>query len=212
MPTGGGKTVMAAYAVGIVKDELLHAEHAVALWLVPSNTILDQTVEALRDKRHFYRRALESACGGPVEVLRIEEALQLSRARVDGATVVIVSTIQAFRVEEPTGRKVYDRNSVFAEHLLNLPVDRLADLFPDADGKPKPSLVNALRLRRPIVIVDEAHNARTTLSYAALGALMPSCVIEFTATPSPGGMVIVEKEKVLNPASNVLHRMLGICF
>jgi type III restriction enzyme len=207
VPTGGGKTVMAAYAVGTVKDELLHAERAIALWLVPSKTILDQTVEALRDKRHFYRRALDASCGGPVEVMRIDEALNLSRATADGATVVIVSTIQAFRVEDPTGRKVYDQNSVFAEHLLNVPADRVADLFPGADGKPKPSLVNALRLRRPIVIVDEAHNARTPLSYTALGALKPSCVIEFTATPSTGGMVIVEKEKVANPPSNVLHRV-----
>lgn len=207
VPTGGGKTVMAAYAVGIVKDELLHADRAIALWLVPSKTILDQTVEALRDRRHFYRRALESSCGGPVEVMRIEEALNLSRATADGATVVIVSTIQAFRVEDPTGRKVYDRNSVFAEHLLNVPADRVADLFPDADRKPKPSLVNALRLRRPIVIVDEAHNARTPLSYSALGALKPSCVIEFTATPSTGGTVIVDKQKVANPPSNVLHRV-----
>jgi type III restriction enzyme len=104
VPTGGGKTVMAAYAVGIVKDELLHAERAIALWLVPSKTILDQTVEALRDKRHFYRRALDASCGGPVEVMRIDEALNLSRATADGASVVIVSTIQAFRVEDPTGR------------------------------------------------------------------------------------------------------------
>jgi len=207
LPTGGGKTVMAAYAVGIVKDELLHADRAIALWLVPSKTILEQTVAALRDKRHFYRRALEASCVGPVEVMRIDEALNLSRATADGATVVIVSTIQAFRVEDPTGRKVYDQNSVFAEHLLNVPADRVADLFPGADGKPKPSLVNALRLRRPIVIVDEAHNARTPLSYTALGALKPSCVIEFTATPSTGGTVIVDKEKVTNPPSNVLHRV-----
>lgn len=207
VPTGGGKTVMAACAVGIVKDELLHADRAVVLWLVPSKTILEQTVEALRDKRHFYRKALDASCGGPVEVMRIDEALNLSRATADGATVVIVSTIQAFRVEDPTGRKVYDQNSVFAEHLLNVPADRVADLLPGADGKPKPSLVNALRLRRPIVIVDEAHNARTPLSYSALGALNPSCVIEFTATPSTGGTVVVDKQKVINPPSNVLHRV-----
>lgn len=163
---------MASHAVGIIKDELLHTERAVTVWLVPNKTILDQTADALRDRRHPYRRALELACGGPVEVVRIDEALQLSRATVDGSTVVIVSTIQAFRVEDPTGRKVYDQNSVFSEHLLNLPPDRVVDLLPGADGKPKPCLVNMLRLRRPIVLVDEAHNARTPLSYAALGALL----------------------------------------
>jgi type III restriction enzyme len=47
-----------------------------------------------------------------------------------------------------------------------------------------PSLVNVLRLRRPIVIVDEAHNARTELSFGMLGNVIPSCIIEFTATPA----------------------------
>ncbi|MBI5198281.1 MAG: DEAD/DEAH box helicase family protein, partial [Nitrospirae bacterium] len=150
------------------------------------NTILDQTADALRDPRHPYRLALESECG-TVEVVTIEEALRLSRATVEGQTVVIVATIQSFRVEDTTGRKVYGQNGAFAEHLLNVPPDRLADLLPGADGKPKPSLVNMLRLRRPIVIVDEAHNARTDLSFATLGNVLPSCIIEFTATPALKG-------------------------
>ena len=195
VPTGGGKTLLACYAAGIAMDELLHAERAVVLWLVPSNTILDQTADALRDPRHPYRRALELACGA-VEVVTVEEALRLSRAAVEGGTVVIVATIQSFRVEDTTGRKVYDQNGAFAEHLLNVPADRSADLLPGADGKPKPSLVNMLRLRRPIVIVDEAHNARTDLSFSTLGNVLPACIIEFTATPA----------RTKNP-SNVLHHV-----
>ena len=109
---------------------------------------------------------------------------------------MIVATIQSFRVEDTTGRKVYDQNGAFAEHVLNVPLDRLADLLPGADGKPKPSLVNMLRLRRPIVIVDEAHNARTDLSFSMLGQVLPSCIVEFTATPA--------REKT---PSNVLHRV-----
>lgn len=195
VPTGGGKTLLACHSVGISMDELLRTEHSVVLWLVPSNTILNQTADALRDPRHSYRRALEISCGA-VEVVTIEEALRLSRAAVEGQTVVIVATIQSFRVEDTTGRKVYEQNGAFAEHLLNVPADRLADLLPGADGKPKPSLVNMLRLRRPIVIVDEAHNARTDLSFATLGSVLPSCIIEFTATPA----------RTKQP-SNVLHHV-----
>ena len=195
VPTGGGKTLLACYASGLAMAELLRTDRAVVLWLVPSNTILEQTADALRDPRHPYRRALELACGG-VEVVTIEEALRLSRAAVDGQTVVIVSTIQAFRVEDTTGRKVYEQNGAFSEHLLNVPLDRAKDLLPGSDGKPKPSLVNMLRLRRPIVIVDEAHNARTDLSFSTLGQTLPSCIIEFTATPA----------RSKNP-SNVLHHV-----
>lgn len=195
VPTGGGKTLLACYAAGLAQREFMRAERAVVLWLVPSNTILDQTADALRDPRHPYRRALELACGS-VDVVTIEEALRLSRAAVEGQTVVIVATIQSFRVEETAGRKVYEQNGAFAEHLLNVPAGRLADLMPGADGKPKPSLVNMLRLRRPIVIVDEAHNARTDLSFSTLGNVLPSCIVEFTATPA--------REK---QPSNVLHRV-----
>jgi hypothetical protein len=207
VPTGGGKTLLACNAAGIAMTELLHAERAVVLWLVPSNTILDQTADALRDPRHPYRRALELACGS-VEVVTIEEALRLPRATVDGQTVVIVSTIQAFRVEDTTGRKVYDgNNSHMVEHLLNVPADRLAELLSGADGKPKPSLVNMLRLRRPIVIVDEAHNARTLRSFIALGSVRPSCIVEFTATPSTGADEVINGKKEPMPPSNVLHRV-----
>ena len=195
VPTGGGKTLLACYAAGLALHDFMRADHAVVLWLVPSSTILDQTADALHDPRHPYRRALELACGA-VEVVTIAEALRLSRATVEGQTVVIVATIQSFRVEDTTGRKVYDQNGAFAEHLLNIPLDRLADLLPGADGKPKPSLVNMLRLRRPIVIVDEAHNARTDLSFSTLGDVLPSCIVEFTATPA--------REKT---PSNVLHRI-----
>lgn len=40
-----------------------------------------------------------------------------------------------------------------------------------------------LRLHRPIVIVDEAHNARTPLSFKMLARFSPSLIVEFTATP-----------------------------
>ena len=183
VPTGGGKTLLACHTAGLAIDRLLHADRAVVLWLVPSNTILDQTADALRDPRHPYRRALELACGS-VEVVTIEGALNLPRATVDGQTVIIVSTIQAFRMEDTTGRKVYGSNGVFLDHLLNVPEDRRDDLQKGPDGNPVPSLVNMLRLRRPVVIVDEAHNARTDLSFAALGDVMPSCIVEFTATPA----------------------------
>jgi type III restriction enzyme len=195
VPTGGGKTLLACHTAGLAMSELLHADRAVVLWLVPSNTILDQTADALRDARHPYRRALEMACGA-IEVVTIEEALNLPRASVDGQTVVIVSTIQAFRVEDSTGRKVYSQNGVFQEHLLNAPASREADLLKGPDGKPVPSLVNMLRLRRPVVIVDEAHNARTDLSFAALGDVMPSCIVEFTATPARS-----------KQPSNILHHV-----
>lgn len=202
VPTGGGKTVLAAAAVGLATRRLLAAERSVVLWLVPSNTILDQTARALGNPQHPYRRALEVGVG-PVEILTIEQALRMKPPTVDGQTVVIVATIQCFRVEDTEGRKVYDPgNGDMREHLLRAPPDRRAELEPGPDGQPANSLVNVLRLHRPIVIVDEAHNANTVLSFATLAKVAPSCILEFTATPNTRH----------NPgrgdyASNVLHRV-----
>lgn len=56
------------------------------------------------------------------------------------------------------------------------------------------SLANVLRLRRPFVVVDEAHNSRTELAFDTLAKFAPSGIMELTATPDMERM-----------PSNVLH-------
>jgi type III restriction enzyme len=190
VPTGGGKTLMACHAVGVAAKELLQADHIVTLWLVPSNAIREQTIKALRDRTHPYRQALESHLGA-VTVLDAGEALYVQPATLRTETVVIVSTMQAFRVEDTEGRKVYEPSGALLGHFENLSV--ATDVERYENGQPVTSLANVLRLHRPLVIVDEAHNARTGLSFETLARFNPACILEFTATP--------DREK--NP-SNVL--------
>ena len=59
IPTGGGKTYVAAHAVGTATNHLLGTDRSVVLWLVPTSTILEQTISALQTPGHPYRRALE---------------------------------------------------------------------------------------------------------------------------------------------------------
>ncbi|MBM4047274.1 MAG: restriction endonuclease subunit R, partial [Planctomycetes bacterium] len=183
VPTGGGKTLMACHSVGIATRELLRTTRAVVLWLVPSNAILEQTLKALRDRNHFYRQALEQELNGPVTVLDVGEALYLSRPVVDSTTVVIVATIQAFRVEDTNGRKVYETNGVLMDHFASLPREIMDELETNAAGLVTYSLANVLQAHQPILVVDEAHNARTPLSFETLARFKPACIIEFTATP-----------------------------
>lgn len=182
VPTGGGKTVLACDAIGRATRELLHADRALVLWLVPSNAIREQTLAALRNRRHFYRRTLEAALGA-ITVLDVSEALYLSRPTLDTETVIIVATLQAFRVEETEGRKVYETNGALMPHFAGLPAALTQGLEQLEDGTLVCSLANVLRLRQPIVIVDEAHNARTPLSFETLARFRPACILEFTATP-----------------------------
>ncbi|NWG07843.1 MAG: DEAD/DEAH box helicase family protein [Chloroflexi bacterium] len=182
LPTGGGKTLVAAHSIAIAKTEYLHTDEPLVLWLVPSNTIREQTLKALRNRKHPYRKAVEAA-GAHVTVLDISEALSVQPSQLNGVTI-IVSTMQAFRVEETEGRKVYEQNGSLMGHFsASLQPALLAGLEKHEDGSPIYSLANVLALHRPLVIVDEAHNARTDLSFATLKRFAPSCILEFTATP-----------------------------
>ncbi|WP_298394128.1 DEAD/DEAH box helicase family protein [uncultured Azonexus sp.] len=195
VPTGGGKTWLAAKSVQLVNTHLLRCEHSVILWLVPSKPIREQTLKALKDRSHPYHAALREA--GPVTVLDLEEAKSVTRATLDTSTTVIVATRQAFQVEEEECRKVYQSSGALMHHFDNLsPLLRDA-LLTDGEGAERTtpySLANVLRLRRPFVVVDEAHNSRTELAFDMLARFRPSGVMELTATPD-----------LERTPSNVLH-------
>ena len=203
VPTGGGKTLLAAHSVAVAADSLLRTDRPVVLWLVPSQTIRDQTLKTLQDREHPNRRALADRFGENVRILTIQDALYAKRAEYDGGAVVIVATLQAFRVEEKDGRKVYETNGELMDHFSGLPAEAMA-LLETADGATVYSLANVLRLHRPIVLVDEAHNARTELSFTTLERLKPSLILEFTATPVTPEEHDPDKGKY---ASNVLHHV-----
>ncbi len=184
VPTGGGKTWLAAWSVQRVNTHLLRVEHSVILWLVPSKPIREQTLRALKDRKHPYHAALREA--GPVTVMDLEEAKSVTRATLDTSTAVIVATRQAFQVEEEECRKVYQSSGALMHHFDNLSPVQRDELLREGQGTEQTvpySLANVLRLRRPFVIVDEAHNSRTELAFDMPARFRPSGVMELTATP-----------------------------
>lgn len=195
VPTGGGKTWLAAKSIALVNTHLLRCEHSVILWLVPSKPIREQTLRALRDRQHPYHTALREA--GALTVMDLDEAKSVTRATLDTSTTVIVATRQAFQVEEEECRKVYQSSGALMHHFGNLAPAQRDELLKDgwgADQTTPYSLANVLRLRRPFVVVDEAHNSRTELAFDMLARFRPSGVMELTATPD-----------LERTPSNVLH-------
>lgn len=188
VPTGGGKTLMACHSISTIAETFLRQERAVVLWLVPTNTIKDQTLSALVKREHPYRQALDFTLDGRVRAMDVEEALHIQKPVLDSETVIIVSTLANPRVGETDNRKLYEQNGDLGSHFAGCAPELLQklDKYEDSD-KPIPSLANVLRLRRPIVIMDEAHNARTELSFETLARFDPSCILEFTATPAERG-------------------------
>ena len=207
VPTGGGKTLLAAHAIGIAAQEFLRASNPMVLWLVPSTPILDQTMSALKNPEHPYRTALARDFGQNVSILSKAEALAMSRADAEGGACIIVSTIQSFRREKPSGEqdteglKVYQDAGALMDHFGDLTAEQTTTLeHLEGANRPVFSLANLLRLHRPMVIVDEAHNARTPLSFDTLARFGPSLILELTATPQ-----IVHHSTRDQHASNILY-------
>lgn len=198
IPTGGGKTLMAAHAIEKTRH-YVEQDCPLTIWLVPSNVIRRQTVDALKAPGHPYRQELERHFPDRVTVLDIEEIEQLRPQDMGRKAIIVVATIQTLRVDNTAGRKVYAFDENFDPHFAQVPEDfpglervTEADLtqhpfLTRADlGRIKRSFANLLWLHRPVVMVDEAHNARTSLSFKTLQRIRPACIIEWTATPDSG--------------------------
>lgn len=170
IPTGGGKTLLAAAAAGIVAGHALHRVPALVVWLVPSTAIAEQTLHHLRDPSHIVAQASSAGIDGfgglgPIRVVDVTQALRLPPSAYHAASVILVATIQQFRIGDPQGRQVYAASDALGDGGVH-------------------TLAEVIAQRRPVVIVDEAHNARTPLSFETLARLAPGFVLELTATPA----------------------------
>jgi type III restriction enzyme len=204
IPTGGGKTLLAAHAIAQTGKVLQDTDAPIALWLTPSDAIRTQTLDALKSPTHPYRLALEQYFPQRVRVCDLESLVTVGPHDVGKAAVIIVATIQSFRIGDTSQRNVYAFDETLEPHFQGLNPGRAAGLetvseadlenqryFTRADvGRVKASIANWLHLHRPIVIVDEAHNSRTHKSFETLKRLNPACIIELTATPLPGSNVL----------------------
>ena len=206
IPTGGGKTLLAAHAVRVMAKEWQSTDAPVAVWLVPSDTIRTQTLTALQTTGHPYREALAAHYGAGVRVCTLEDVANIAPPDWGLQAVVVVATIQSFRVDDTDKRNVYSFSEGFERHFKGMNDQRLRVLndLPDAlvtveeaatdktgvlkgfIGQARWSLANWLALHEPMLIVDEAHNTKTDKSFTALQRLNPSFILELTATPVAG--------------------------
>lgn len=198
IPTGGGKTLMAAHAIDIAARDYVGSRAPIALWLVPTNTIRTQTLEALKTPGHPYRQALlEHWPEDRLTVLDIADCRQLRAHDIGNRAIVVVGTVQTLRVENTAAREVYAYHEDFASHFAAAPdapyFERVSERDLEAQpylstgdlGRIKASFANLLAWHRPVVIMDEAHNAQSSLSLTLLERIRPACVVEWTATPLP---------------------------
>ena len=191
VPTAGGKTWLAISSVSRVMGRYLDSNTGFVLWIVPNEAIYTQTLKRLKDRRHPYRQALDRAAAGRVRVM--EKTDRLDARDVETNLCVMLLMLQAANREPQDSLKMFrDRGDVHGffppegeqqahEAALDATPNLAAynGMFPMV----KDSLGNALRIVRPVVVLDEGHRAISDLAFKTLYGFNPCFVLELTATP-----------------------------
>ena len=190
VPTGGGKTFMACASIRRIFDAMPISKPQVVVWLVPSDSILTQTIRTLSDVNHPYRQRLDQDFAGRVGVYTKEMLLNgqnFSPDSVREMLTVCIMSYSSLRINSRNRdvRKVYQENG----NLF-----RFAEYFKDNEAlladTPDTALIQVLRHLEPVVVVDESHNAGSDLSVEMLNNLNPSFVLDLTATPKSNSNII----------------------
>ena len=198
VPTGGGKTLLAAAAL-----ERLHRQRGLTLWIVPTKAIYAQTKTALWNKEHPYRKMLERASAGSVKMLEKDDPF--NRDDIANYLCVMLLMLPAanrqkgkefLRMFKDTGKYPSffpDGDDIFGDA-------RMRNEYPDLEckseregGVVKQSLFNVFKMLRPVIVLDEAHKAygasrqKANEEFArSINRLDPRMIIELSATPNRG--------------------------
>lgn len=181
VPTAGGKTFIACNAIKTIFDAFDYDQPKAVVWLVPSITILDQTIKNLKDPFHPYRQKINVHFGNKVEIFDKATLLQgsgFNASSVKEQLNIMVFSFDSLRAKNKEDRKVFQENGNLQSFESVLGSDAEITLG---------AVINYLN---PIVIVDESHNAETALSVEMLEGLNPSFILDLTATPRKNSNII----------------------
>jgi type III restriction enzyme len=181
VPTAGGKTFIACNALKTIFDAFDYDRPKAVVWLVPSITILDQTIKNLKDPSHPYRQKINSHFGNKAEVF--DKAALLQGSGFNATTIneqlnIMVFSFDSLRAKNKEDRKVFQENG-------NL------QSFESLLGKDNDITLGAvIKYLNPVVIVDESHNAESDLSVDMLKEINPCFILDLTATPRNNSNII----------------------
>ncbi len=227
IPTGGGKTLMATYAVEMYLEHLRKQKTGFVLWVVPSEQIYSQTLSALKDRSHPYRERLDAVSGHRVKI--ITKTDRFTPNDVQENLVVLVMMLQSFSRDKfkKADLKFFKDNGKFDEFFpleTNQEKQReLYEAFPNLDlesdfdsllgGKVKTSFGNVVKVLEPLIILDEGHKAKTEIAGEAIKECNPSLVCELTATPTEEANVLfsvagreLEREDMIKLDLNLIEK------
>ena len=204
IPTGGGKTLLAAHAIDLVNRNYRRKQTGLVLWVMPTTQIYRQTIDHLRNRDHPYRQVLDIASGGRTVIYEKSDRFTLEDV-TENLLVLTLMLPSANRQNKET-LKVFKDSGGFSAffpkdddvqgHAKLLARFPNLDAFGDGTGlfqrQVKTSLGNTLRLLSPIIILDEGHKAYSEGAQDTLRGLNPSVIVELSATPTEASNVLVD--------------------
>lgn len=193
VPTAGGKTYIAVNAIKTIIDSFLSYQPErvqLVVWLVPSLTILEQTVKNLSDPAHPYRKRLNQLFRNRVSIYEKRDLLMgagFSADTIKEQLSVVVMSFDSLRAKNKEDRKIFQENGYLSSFTNHADTNQADELLTQYDPT---SLINVIRRLKPIVIVDESHNAESQLSVEMLENLNPYFIFDLTATPKKNSNII----------------------
>ena len=234
IPTGGGKTLIGVNAVESIND-YFKKNTGLILWIVPTEAIYRQTIKSFKDKIHPYRHTLERASGGRLKIL--EKTSSFSDQDIKEHLCIMLLMLQSANRETKESLRVFKDSGHFINFFPqsdnykanNELLSQIKNL--DFHGNPsqnfggvknisiKHSLGNALRIVRPIIVLDEGHKAYSPLARNTITDLNPRFILELSATPNMrehqsnvlinvSGVRLKEEEMIKIPI-NILNSQRG---
>ena len=201
IPTGGGKTILAASTI-----ELLHKLYflkftGLYLWIVPSGSIYIQTLELLTNRKGPIRQILDKASFGRVRIFQKSDCF--TKSDVENNLCILLLMLQASARKTTDVLKVFRDSGGFTSFFPKvddcIEAEKLLKETPNLDlyeidkneivfsSLIKQSLANVLKLLRPVIIIDEGHKAYSDTAKSTMLGFNPSFVLELSATPNAKG-------------------------
>ena len=189
VPTAGGKTYIACRALKHIFQTYSNDKPKVVVWFVPSDPILKQTYNNLRNPNHPYRRALDVDFGNKVNVIDKESALvgqNIHPTQLKENLTIFVLSVQSFASNNKDGRKARRENENLAEHVSSYTYSD--KMLTNAD---ETSLLQVIAQLNPVMVIDESHNFESSeLRIDLKKEINPSFIFNLTATPKENSNII----------------------
>jgi type III restriction enzyme len=140
LPTGGGKTLLAAHGVDRILVSHFRQTFGFVLWIVPSEAIYTQTKAQLADRGHPIRQTLDRLSGGRVKIL--EKLDGFTKRDVEQKLCVLLLMLQS------TGRENKETLKVFRDS------GHYTSFFPQDDPLARKALLKQVPNLEQADIVD----------------------------------------------------------